>query len=200
MRLASIVLASTTLAAFAASSASADLVSRMNIDNGFNFYFSTDDNVQGTLIGSGSNWTITNSFTTALVPGNTYYLHVQAVDVGVIAAWIGQFNVDSNFQFGNGTQQLLTNATDGLWRQSNTGWGSYTQTLTDAGANGVAPWGTAASTISSQARWLGYGVNTTSYFSATITTVVPLPPAAYAGLSALAGVGCISVVRRRRNR
>lgn len=188
-----------TIAAVAGviSSANAGLVSHLTADDAFSFYVSTDDSVEGTFVGSGTSWSTTYNFSSALTPGVTNYIHVKAQDLHrVIAAWIGDFTVDSSFKFVNGTQNLLTNTTD--WRESSTGWGSWDLTPFSYGSNGVSPWGT-RSGIASGAQWLGYAHDNADfrYFSATILAV-PLPSAALSGGAGLAAISGFALVRRRR--
>jgi hypothetical protein len=60
----------------AASSSAAVLTGKLSVDNGYSIYVSTADNVQGTLFGSGNNWTTTFTNATTLAAGTSYYLHV----------------------------------------------------------------------------------------------------------------------------
>jgi len=180
-------------------SASADTVTaHLAVDNGFFIYISTDDSVLGTPFAtnpSGYDWTTTMVSTTALIPNVTNYIHVVTVgDGSTIEAFLGQFNVTGSFLFDNGGQQLTTDTTH--WRESSTGFGNWNLTPTSDGTNGVGPWG-ARPNIDGSAQWLQFDLGSTRYFSTTLT-VVPFPPAAWAGLSGLAGLAGWGVVRRRR--
>lgn len=188
--------------AVATGAATADLVSHLAVDNYFDLYISTDDSVQGTYIGF-RNWQVTTALTAGLTPGVTNYIHARVGgDGSTIEAFLGQFNVDSSFVFDNGQQQLTTDLTH--WRESSTGWGNYNLTPymalydgSSTGTNGSSPWGVRPD-IAFDATWLGFDLGSTRYFSTTLTAV-PLPPAAFAGISTLAGVAAMGVVRRRRN-
>lgn len=149
----------------------------MAADNEFFAFLSTDDNVQGTLIGSGNDWTAVSSFSAALTPGVTNYLHIVALNFGGPAGFLGQVALsDSGFAFPNGSQSFLTQTTG--WKGSVTGFGTNYVTPDSYGANGVAPWGNQNPEISSTAQWIWAGSAdgvTTAYFSLAIipTTSVP---------------------------
>ena len=113
----------------------------MTVDNQFTAYISTDDTVQGDMVGSGADWPTQDQFNAALTPGVTNYLHITATDVGPPAMFIGEFTLsDTGFEFSNGTQSLLTNTTG--WQVSLTGFGADYSAPSDLGPNGTAPWGT----------------------------------------------------------
>jgi hypothetical protein len=159
------------LIASTSTQAASILSANMTVDNQFTAFISTNDSVAGTLIGSGTNWTATSSFNTALTPGVTNYLHIFAEDVGGIAGFLGQFSLnDTDFSFPNGTQSQLTNTVD--WKGSLSGFGvSYEASLPNLGNNGVGPWGN-RSGIASTANWIWVGDannNNASYFSLAIT-------------------------------
>ncbi|KAB2814873.1 T9SS type A sorting domain-containing protein [Phaeocystidibacter luteus] len=145
------------------------LTGTLTVDNLFEFYISTDDNVQGTFIGSGSNWAIPYTYSTNLAAGQTYYIHVKATDVGGPEMFLGNFNLTGGFQFANGTQNLVTNAAD--WQVSPTGWNNYTNPLY-LGNIGFGPWGFGLFSMSpAQFIWHGsYGTagGETKYFTAPI--------------------------------
>lgn len=168
------------------------LSGKVNADNEFWAYLSTDDSVQGTQIGTGNSWGTTYPFAAMLTPGVTNYLHVKALDGGPPAAFLGAFSLsDGQFVFVNGTDSLLTNTAD--WKVSVTGFGAGYSTPTFSGLNGVGPWYNQPE-ISQTAAWLwnDQGGNP-SYFSTAIN-VVPEP----AGLSVLA-LGGMGLLCRRRS-
>lgn len=155
----------------------ASLGGSFTADNGAFIYLSTSTSSQGTLIGQGNQWESTFYLTnTTLVPGTTYYLHVEASNSGGAAGFIGQFNITgSGFQFSNGTQTLLTNTADWLGGYNDAYGGTYnsstnTDTLTaqswvpvngpvaSAGYNGTQPWGGSTGVnvynVSPNAQWI----------------------------------------------
>jgi hypothetical protein len=59
---------------------------------------------------------------TALTPGVTNYLHIEAINYGVVGGFIGDFTLsDTGFQFANGSQTLVTETThwSGIYNDSN---------------------------------------------------------------------------------
>lgn len=173
----------------------------VTVDDAFELYLSTDDSVAGDLLASASDWTVPVSFSAALVPGQTYYLHVKGWDVwGSISAFLGQFALSKpEFVFENGTQALVTDTTH--WRASVAGFGTGYFPPYSYGKNGVGPWGSFAS-ISTDAEWIwspreatGAPSLGTVYFS---TRIDPVPePETYALF--LAGLGLLGVAARRRS-
>jgi hypothetical protein len=126
------------------------LTAKMTADNQYTAYLSTNDNVQGTLFGTGTDWGTLYTHTTNLVAGQTYYLHVLAEDVGSIEMFIGDFTVTGDFRFANGLQTLSTNAVN--WQVSNTGWSGYVAPY-DIGLNGISPWGSKALSANAHYIW-----------------------------------------------
>jgi hypothetical protein len=144
------------------------LTMTLTVDNVYFLYLSTNDAIEGSLIGSDSNWEAAETYTADLQPATTYYLHIRAIDMGAYAAFLGEFTLNDNrFSFTNGAQHLLTGAAG--WWVSATGFGENYQAPTEVGANGVGPWGT-ISGISSNANWIwaGSDLNVTRYFSTPI--------------------------------
>ena len=135
----------------------ATLLGNINVDDIFKVYLSTDDATQGaTLLAFGNNWTITNSFsTTALTAGTSYYLHVEATDVGGPAAFLGNFSLIGSghyFEDSAGTNLGTSITTNDAWKVSKTGWSSYV-VATEYGLNGVYPWERRAE-VDSTAKWI----------------------------------------------
>lgn len=170
----------------------------MTVDNVFTAYLSTDDSVEGTVIGSGNSWPVQDVIGGTLTAGVTNYLHIKASDLGPPAMFIGEFTLsDNGFAFANGGQSLLTDTVH--WQVSVVGFGTNYQVPADLGADGTSPWGF-FSDIDNAARFIWEPAlcgNCTVYFStAIVPTVVPVPAMALPFAFALAGLG----VRQRRTR
>ena len=89
------------------------LTGSMTVDNGFFAYISTSDSTLGTLIGSSTYWPTATALSKLLPLAPVLYLHIEAIQTGVVAMALGQFTLsDSKYEFANGTQTLLTNTTD----------------------------------------------------------------------------------------
>jgi hypothetical protein len=133
-----------------------------------------------------------------LTPGVTNYLNIFARDAfGAPSMLIGQASLsDSDFFFPDGTQAILTSATDGNWTASIVGFGGTAATLLDLGANGSGPWGT-QSAVSSSARriWTDGTVSDLRYFQVAIT---PVPEPGTFALIGAAGLAAWSKSRKRR--
>jgi hypothetical protein len=153
---------------------STTLNATFTVDDAYSFYLSTDDSVLGKKIGADDDWYKAESYSAALVPGVTNYIHISGTDLyGVIAAFMGEFTLsDNKFHFANGTQTLLTNADE--WKISTTGFGQKYEKPTQIAYNGEAIWGdiTTFDKISPKAAWIwtnnGDDLYTTRYFSAAI--------------------------------
>lgn len=140
----------------------------LTVDNSFEWYISTDDNQQGTLVGTGNAWSTIYNYTANLTAGQNYYLHVKATDAGLVEMFVGKFSLTGDFEFADGSQNLTTNPSD--WKVSPTGWSNYESPIL-VGAIGYGPWGNLSSLQPAQLIWHG-AYNTaggeTKYFTAPI--------------------------------
>lgn len=165
----------------------ATLTTHLTVDNTFSLYLSPTDSALGTLVGTGNDWGTTYTFSAALTPGVSEFIHVVGVDLGPPAAYIGDFSVDTTaFSFLNGGQSLNTGTA--FWGSNATGFGNPYSTPVDEGANGVGPWGLHPA-ISASAHWIwdAGGAGGTAYFS---TQLVAAPAAApEPGTLVLLGLG-----------
>ncbi|MFL9923625.1 PEP-CTERM sorting domain-containing protein [Herbaspirillum lusitanum] len=180
------------------------LTSKLNVDNTFSFYVSTNDSTLGTFIGSGSDWGTTSSFSSILTAGVTNYLHIIATNLGGPGGFLGAFTLSGSddFVFANGSKTLLTGDT-GL-KQNLTGFGTPYNATVSEGANGVSPWGYIASYGTLVPQWV-WNYNSTSsgdfntvYFSAAILQAAAVPEP---GSIALLGLGLLAlmVLYKRRS-
>ena len=116
------------------------ITSTTTIDNQYEIYISTSENVLGTSFGIGDNWRKTFIDTFELIDGTDYFLHIKAIDAGGRSGMLGEFSLsDSAFEFFNGTQNLLTGDSALL---VSTVFGSNYVVATDYGAYGSRPWNT----------------------------------------------------------
>jgi hypothetical protein len=128
----------------------------LNVDNEFFAYISTSDEIAGTAVAQGTNWPTTNQFSFDLTEGVNYFLHIKAIDKGVIAGFLGDFALTgTDHLFSNGTQNVLTNGDD--WGVSTTGWGNYVNAST-YGKNGVWPWNNIGG-VNTDAQWIWSSTN-----------------------------------------
>lgn len=169
----------------------------ISMDDQFDIYLSTDNSVQGTLVGSGSPWMTTftgSSF--SLTPGQNYYLHVFGVNSGGgPAGFLGDFSLNgTDFVFANNTGNLLTNTSD--WQVGDTGWNSYAVPVSE-GTNGVGPWGTRPS-INGSATWIWSGTNSNASYFTTQITAVPEPSTCL--LMGIGGLGMIGMSYSKRRK
>lgn len=163
----------------------------MTVDNSFTAYVSTDPTLNGDQFLTGGSWPTTYSGSYDFDTAGTYYLHVYAHDAGSPEMFIGLFNLtNENATFSNGTQRLITDASDN-WAASITGFGGDDVGLSDRGANGTAPWGFYAAMEDARFIWAD-SARDDIYFT-TIITVVPSP-------STLGALGLCGLVCSRRRR
>ncbi len=185
----------------------------LTTDNAFFAYVSASDSIVGSLVAQGNNWGNTFTFSNfALTPGQTYYLHIEAINYGGPGAFIGQFTLsDTGFHFSNGSQTLLTDTTHWteIYNDSNNNpnnqqpWVTPTDGVISLGANGVGPWGT-RSGISNSALWIDGSTNGLSIcgnctvdFSAPIFSASAVPEPETLGLFTWA-VAALGLYRMRR--
>jgi hypothetical protein len=148
-----------------------ELRGKIRVDDQSSVYLSTDDNVQGVLLGSASDWQTTHYINSALTAGQSYFLHVYGKDLQDVAAILGEFTINGNDHiFSNNQTTILTNPSN--WKVSKTGWGNYVNASVVNGKNGVDPWGSNPQ-ISSNADWIwtsdAYNDNE-AYFSLEIVS------------------------------
>lgn len=185
----------TTLAALAtvglaaAANAQIILAGSATADNLFRASISTSATTVGDFWFGGNSWPNTFSSSTEITAPGTYFLHVFAQDQGRPEMFIGRFTLTGQSAFANGTQELLTNATD--WVVSNTGYGENTAAPIVIGPNGSGPWGNYVAMGNANFIWAPEYANGAAYFTASFT-VIPAPTTAAAGL-----FGLVALRRKR---
>lgn len=200
----------------------------LTVDNAFYAYVSTNPSVLGTLVASGNNWMSNVTLpSTALTPGKTNYLQIEAINYGLWGGFIGDFSLSgSGFRFANGSQSLVTNTANwlGIYNDSNSdpstpqAWVEPTGSVVSQGPLVSYPWDVVCPGCNtgidpsadwiwpSNAFWPGkYGDPTygacqycTVDLSTAITPVAAPEPATLPLLAT--GLAGFILVRRRRNR
>jgi hypothetical protein len=185
----------------------------LTADNGFTAYLSTTDFVLGNPLVTGTDWGTEYYFTTSLVAGSTYYIHIVAANIGGPNngqsgnpdGYIGRFNLsDTGFQFGTNTQTLGTDLLN--WKSDDAQGSSWFAPVgvpvLRCGNGGICGTGWPLYPDMGAAVWIWANPDSTgvAYFSSTITPLTtaatPLPAALPLFVTGLAGLGWL--VRRRR--
>jgi hypothetical protein len=150
----------------------------LTADNAFFAYISTNNSVAGTLLAKGNYWPTPVSIAPfSLIPGQTYYLHIEVINEGGWGGFLGNFKLsDSQFKFANGSQTLLTNTAN--WSGSyNSSYSSPTPVqqrwLTPSGGvvnegpnlATTSPWRRSMAGIDPHASWIW---PTKAYYPATV--------------------------------
>jgi hypothetical protein len=96
----------------------------LTADNAFFAFVSTNPAVLGTPVANsgGGTWTSTFNFSTSLAPGQIYYLQIEAINEGSSGMFVGDFTLsNTDFEFSNGSQYLLTDTThwSGVFNNTN---------------------------------------------------------------------------------
>jgi uncharacterized protein YjdB len=151
------------------------LVSELLVDNSFNLYISTSDTEKGELMLSGPSDKV-YKYNYLLDKGKKYYLHIEAKDAGVAAAFIGRFELNgSGLVFKNNSKILTTNISD--FKVSKTGFGINYETPSVSTYNYSNVYDIGNNLSSSKWIWTNNGkdVNCIRYFSAEIVPSVNSP-------------------------
>jgi hypothetical protein len=101
----------------------ATLSGSLTADNAFYAFISTNNAVLGTEVASGNSWpTVFDFGPSALTPGVTNYLQIEAINYGGPGMFVGSFSLSgSGYQFANGQQTISTDTTNwnGIFNNTN---------------------------------------------------------------------------------
>jgi len=157
-----LALAAGALAGCHRRTAPATLTGAVTADDAFYAYLSTSPSERGTLIASGDRAGPPVAITpTVLIPGQSYFLHVVAIDIGGRGGFLGEFRLNgAGYRFADGSKRLLTGLPG--WSAGYGGrapsiappaWSSPGGGVFPEGANGAAPWGPVKG-IAPAAQWI----------------------------------------------
>jgi hypothetical protein len=182
-------------------SATTLLTGNMTADNAFFAYLGTSPTSLGTLIGSGNAWGTSFALTsTALTPGVTNYLNIEAINQGGPGGFSAVLNLsNTGFQFANGGQALTTDPVNlssfsGSYNNDNSSFSSqpWVQATGAVIQDTGYPWGNIVGT-SNWADAATNGLNSCGYctvdFTVAISSTVPEPSTWAMMLLGFAGLG-----------
>jgi len=138
------------------------LTGALTADEAFYAYLSTSPSERGVLIAHGDRAGTAVAVTpTPLIPGQGYFLHMVAINLGGRGGVIGEFRLNGDgFRFADGGRRLLTGLPawsagygGGASNLAPPAWGSPGGGVFPQGANGAAPWG-AVKGIAPAAQWI----------------------------------------------
>jgi hypothetical protein len=202
----------------------------LTADNEFKVYLSTNNNVLGTFIGSGSNWQTAYNFSgITLTAPQTYYIQIIGTNwtsadhnpdhtqygSGSLngapnnpSAILGSFTVsDPSYHFANGSTNLLTGPGYilGTPALDNTSWTKPTTLVQVFQQNGGGIWGAVnngpIAGIDSGASWIWSATDNGQYADFSIEITDPAPTPLPAALPLFAGgLGLVGYLASRRKR
>lgn len=179
-------------------------------DDQFYAYISTDNTVLGDLFAQGGGGSPSGQV--ALIPGQTYYLQIEAINIGGAGGFASSSTLsDPSFAFGNGTQSLDTSAAGvGYWSAAYGGttdgstaqqaWVIPTESAleeTNVPFSNVI-WANDANSSPGGSDWNGQCTNCYVTFSATIESATPEPSTAMLIFPAALGLYGLRRFRMRR--
>lgn len=201
----------TSLSSVGIANAATTLTGNMAADNAFYAFLGTDANALGTQVASGDNWRVASALTsTALTPGVTNFLNIEAINYGVYGGISFILNLTgTGFHFANGKQTISSDPADlgaltGSYNNSNNSiaeqpWVAATGAVT---TDTAYSWGNTVGT----SHWADAAINgLNSCQNCTVDFTVPILADAAVPESAtwammLVGLGLIGfAIRRHQN-